>query len=70
MTPEGEVFHLPTEALAVFDVSGAGDTFLAAIATALAEGKSLVDAVRFGNRASGVVVGKVGTAIVSPEELA
>lgn len=69
ITTDGQVFHLSTEAREVFDVSGAGDTFIAAIASALANGADLVEAVRFGNKASGVVVGRVGTAIVKREDI-
>jgi D-beta-D-heptose 7-phosphate kinase/D-beta-D-heptose 1-phosphate adenosyltransferase len=46
------VVHLSTQAKQVFDVTGAGDTFLAAITVALSEGKSLEEAVKFGNKAS------------------
>lgn len=60
---------IPTAARQVFDVSGAGDTAIAAITLALAAGAGLEDAARFGNAASGVVVGKVGTATVTPDEL-
>lgn len=53
----------------VFDVSGAGDTTLAALGLALAAGAPVETAVAFAQLASGVAVGKVGTATVSPEEL-
>jgi D-beta-D-heptose 7-phosphate kinase/D-beta-D-heptose 1-phosphate adenosyltransferase len=53
----------------VFDVSGAGDTTLAALGLALAAGAAVEDAIAFAQLASGVAVGKVGTATVSPEEL-
>jgi D-beta-D-heptose 7-phosphate kinase/D-beta-D-heptose 1-phosphate adenosyltransferase len=66
---DGSVVHMPTEALSVFDVTGAGDTFIAAVAVAITEGKSLEEAVRFGNRASGVAVGKVGTVAVRRDEV-
>lgn len=69
MTREGEVHHFPTHAQDVFDVTGAGDTFIAGLAVALSEGKTLKEAVVMGNRASGIVVGKLGTALVSREEL-
>jgi D-beta-D-heptose 7-phosphate kinase/D-beta-D-heptose 1-phosphate adenosyltransferase len=62
-------FCLPTVAREVFDVSGAGDTVVAALALARAAGADLESAARLANRAAGVVVGKLGTAIVSPEEL-
>ncbi|MSU22335.1 MAG: hypothetical protein EXS32_00760 [Opitutus sp.] len=60
---------IPTAAREVFDVSGAGDTSLAALVLALAAGASLEDAAHFANAASGVVVGKIGTATVTPKEL-
>ena len=56
---DGTVTHMPTEAREVFDVTGAGDTFIAAIAVAISEGRSLEEAAGFGNRASGIAVGKV-----------
>ena len=54
----------------VFDVTGAGDTVLSVLALAVAVGASLVDAATLANTAAGVVVGKLGTATVSPKELA
>jgi D-beta-D-heptose 7-phosphate kinase/D-beta-D-heptose 1-phosphate adenosyltransferase len=54
----------------VFDVTGAGDTVLSVLALAVAAGASLADAAMLANTAAGVVVGKLGTASVSPEELA
>lgn len=54
----------------VFDVTGAGDTVLSVLALAVAAGASLVDAATLANTAAGVVVGKLGTATVSPKELA
>lgn len=54
----------------VFDVTGAGDTVLSALSLAITAGASLPDAALLANRAAGVVVGKLGTASVSPEELA
>lgn len=65
----GEVHHIPTAAQDVFDVTGAGDTFIAAMAVAISEGKSLLEAAQFGNRASAVAVGKVGTVTVKREEI-
>ncbi len=53
----------------VFDVTGAGDTVLSVIALAVAAGASLTDAAMLANTAAGVVVGKLGTASVSPQEL-
>jgi D-beta-D-heptose 7-phosphate kinase/D-beta-D-heptose 1-phosphate adenosyltransferase len=60
---------IPTAAREVYDVSGAGDTALAALALALAAGARLETAAHFANAAAGVVVGKLGTATVSPREL-
>lgn len=60
---------IPTAAREVFDVSGAGDTAIAAITMALAAGAGILEAVEFGNAASGVVVAKLGTATVTPAEL-
>jgi rfaE bifunctional protein kinase chain/domain len=54
----------------VFDVTGAGDTVLSVLALAVAAGASLADAATLANTAAGVVVGKLGTATVSPKELA
>lgn len=61
--------HEPTKAREVYDVSGAGDTVIAALGVALGAGASLGDAVRVANHAAGIVVGKLGTAVVYPEEL-
>lgn len=61
--------HLPTQAREVFDVTGAGDTVIATLAAALAAGSPLATACRLANAAAGVVVGKLGTATVSREEL-
>lgn len=60
---------LPTRAREVFDVSGAGDTVIATLTAALAAGASPVDATRLANLAAGIVVSKIGTATVTPEEL-
>ncbi|MEW6306159.1 MAG: D-glycero-beta-D-manno-heptose-7-phosphate kinase [Verrucomicrobiota bacterium] len=62
-------YHIPTVAQEVFDVSGAGDTVIASFTLAVAAGASPVEATIFSNHAAGVVVGKLGTATVSPEEL-
>lgn len=61
--------HLPTRAREVYDVTGAGDTVVAVLAAALAAGESMLDAVALSNLGAGVVVGKLGTATVSPAEL-
>ena len=62
-------FHIPTVAREVFDVSGAGDTVIACFTLAVAAGASPVEAAILSNHAAGVVVGKVGTATVTPAEL-
>ncbi|HEX4878701.1 MAG TPA: D-glycero-beta-D-manno-heptose-7-phosphate kinase [Limnobacter sp.] len=67
-TDEG-AFHVPAQAREVFDVSGAGDTVIATLACAIGAGMNLQDSVRLANRAGGVVVGKLGTAVILPEEL-
>jgi D-beta-D-heptose 7-phosphate kinase/D-beta-D-heptose 1-phosphate adenosyltransferase len=64
-----EQFSMPTLAKEVFDVSGAGDTVVAALALALASGADHGVAVALANRAASVVVGKFGTATVTPEEV-
>ena len=61
--------HVPTRAREVFDVSGAGDTVIAACVTALAAGADFLESVELANIAAGVVVGKLGTASCTPEEL-
>ncbi len=61
--------HIPTVAQEVFDVSGAGDTAIASLTLALAAKANPVEAAEIANHASGVVVGKVGTATCSPQEL-
>ncbi len=66
---DGRVKHFPGRAREVFDVSGAGDTGLAALGLALGAGASLEQAVQLAILASGVVVGKSGTAVVTPGEL-
>jgi D-beta-D-heptose 7-phosphate kinase/D-beta-D-heptose 1-phosphate adenosyltransferase len=62
-------FHIPTVAREVFDVSGAGDTVIASFTLAIAAGASPVEAAIFSNYAAGIVVGKLGTATVRPDEL-
>ncbi|MEO8487476.1 MAG: D-glycero-beta-D-manno-heptose-7-phosphate kinase [Betaproteobacteria bacterium] len=61
--------HIPALAREVFDVSGAGDTVIATVAALIAAGAPLADAVWIANEAAGVVVGKLGTAVVHPSEL-
>jgi rfaE bifunctional protein kinase chain/domain len=62
-------FHIPTVAKEVFDVSGAGDTVIATFTLAITAGASPTEAAILSNHAAGIVVGKVGTATASPEEL-
>ncbi|HTN94354.1 MAG TPA: D-glycero-beta-D-manno-heptose-7-phosphate kinase [Gallionella sp.] len=64
-----EVLHEPTQTREVFDVSGAGDTVIATLAVMMASGAGLLDAMRIANRAAGIVVGKLGTAVVSRNEI-
>lgn len=64
-----EVLHVPTQSREVFDVSGAGDTVIATLAVMLACGQPWSDAVRIANRAAGIVVGKLGTAMVTRDEI-
>jgi D-glycero-beta-D-manno-heptose-7-phosphate kinase len=64
-----EVTHIPTVAREVYDVSGAGDTVIATLATMLGTGMPIAEAVAIANRAGGIVVGKLGTATVTREEL-
>ncbi|MDI6773913.1 MAG: PfkB family carbohydrate kinase [Verrucomicrobiota bacterium] len=61
--------HLPTKAKEVFDVTGAGDTVIAAAMLGLLAGASYYEFASLANHAAGVVVGKLGTATCSPEEL-
>ena len=61
---------IPTVAQEVYDVSGAGDTVIASFTAAVAAGASPLEATLFANHAAGVVVGKIGTATVTPKELA
>lgn len=65
----GKITHIPTVAQEVFDVSGAGDTVIAAFTTALACGAGLADAAYISNFAAGIVVGKVGVAVATRDEL-
>lgn len=65
-----EVWHIPTVAQRVFDVTGAGDTVIATVALAYASGIELLPSCILANYAAGIVVGQVGAACVLPEELA
>jgi len=67
---DNEVVNFPAVAREVFDVSGAGDTVIATLAVMLGNGVALKEAVRIANLAGGIVVGKLGTATVTREELA
>jgi rfaE bifunctional protein kinase chain/domain len=66
---ENDQFHMPAQAREVFDVSGAGDTVIATMACMLGAGADWNEAVQTANRAGGIVVGKLGTATVTREEL-
>ena len=70
ISQDKDPIQISAEAKEVFDVSGAGDTSLAVLGAALALGEDIADAMKLANLASGIVVGKLGTACVSPEELA
>lgn len=63
------ILHLPTHSQEVFDVSGAGDTVVAALSLALTQGQEITEAMRIANVAAGIVVQKIGTATLSAEEL-
>lgn len=65
----GEPYHIPTRAREVFDVSGAGDTAIAVFTMALCAGANALTAADLSNRASGVVVGKLGTAEITKTDL-
>ena len=66
---DGAPHHIPTRAREVYDVSGAGDTAIAVLTLALASGMKPEEAADVANHASGIVVGKLGTACVTPTEL-
>lgn len=66
---KNSITHLPTMAKEVFDVTGAGDTVVATVALGLASGYGLEKSAIIANYAAGIVVGKIGTASVSPKEL-
>ena len=71
MLVEGDAppVYVETAAQEVFDVTGAGDTVIATLAAALAAGASMTEAAVLANQAAGIVVGKVGTATASAEEV-
>jgi rfaE bifunctional protein kinase chain/domain len=66
---DGEPVYVGTAAREVYDVTGAGDTVIATLAAAMAAGASMLEAANLANQAAGIVVGKVGTATASSEEL-
>ncbi|MFH1238861.1 MAG: PfkB family carbohydrate kinase, partial [bacterium] len=66
---KGRITHIPTVAREVFDVSGAGDTVVAVLSLAVAAGASILDAAYLANYAAGIVVGKLGTAATTVEEI-
>lgn len=66
---DAPAFHLPTKAREVFDVTGAGDTVISVLAAAIAAKQPLQEATALANTAAGIVVGKLGTATVTTEEL-
>jgi D-beta-D-heptose 7-phosphate kinase/D-beta-D-heptose 1-phosphate adenosyltransferase len=66
---DGQFYHSPTRAQEVFDVSGAGDTAIAAFTLALAAGATGIEAAEIANHAAGVVVAKLGTATLTVPEL-
>lgn len=65
----GDFMQIATEAREVFDVTGAGDTVIGVLAASLAAGSSLNEATRLANAAAGLVVGRLGAAAVTAEEL-
>lgn len=64
------ITHIPTVARHVYDVTGAGDTVIATFTLAYASGASMQEAAVIANHAAGIVVGEVGTAVVTPEKIA
>jgi D-beta-D-heptose 7-phosphate kinase/D-beta-D-heptose 1-phosphate adenosyltransferase len=69
ISADGRIMHMPTQSKEVYDVTGAGDTVVAVLALALAAGGTVLDAACLANLAAGIVVGKMGTASVTLEEL-
>ena len=66
---EQETHYFPTKAKEIYDVSGAGDTFVATMALAISSGSNLHESIILGNQAAGVVIGKLGTSTISTNEL-
>ena len=69
LTRDGRVTHIPTVAREVYDVTGAGDTVIATLTAGLAAGTSIEEAAVLANHAASVVVGKLGTATLTVDEL-
>jgi D-beta-D-heptose 7-phosphate kinase/D-beta-D-heptose 1-phosphate adenosyltransferase len=69
VSADGGISHMPTQSKEVYDVTGAGDTVVAVLALALSAGATILDAARLANLAAGIVVGKMGTATVTLDEL-
>jgi bifunctional ADP-heptose synthase (sugar kinase/adenylyltransferase) len=63
------VVHIPTVAKNVYDVTGAGDTVIATFTLSHAAGADMIESAVIANHAAGIVVGEVGTAVVTPEKL-
>nr|MBP7088004.1 D-glycero-beta-D-manno-heptose-7-phosphate kinase [Candidatus Omnitrophota bacterium] len=66
---DGKHYHIPTAALEVFDVTGAGDTVISAFSLALSCGANFLEASIIANFAAGIVVGKLGAAVTNKKEL-
>ena len=66
---EGKIYQIPTIAREVYDVTGAGDTVIAALAFCIASGKNMIDSCEFANAAAAVVVSKIGSATAEPNEI-
>lgn len=66
---KNKVAHIPTIARDVYDVTGAGDTVIAAFTLAYASGANMEEAAIIANHAAGIVVGKIGTAVATPDEI-
>ena len=64
-----KALHIPTVAKEVYDITGAGDTVIATAALALLSDASILEAAELANIAAGIVVGKIGTAAVTSDEL-
>ncbi len=69
LTKDGEIYHIPSHPVQVYDVTGAGDTFIATLTFGLSKGLDIIEATRLANKASAIVVTKLGAATVSLEEL-